>query len=73
MVIGDASTHYVALNPLPHCNAYYAYTTLYEHPQILKLASGTHTEWILNRDKKHNEIYQKVTKSCYKGKTLMNK
>ena len=42
-------------------------------PQILKLASGTHTEWILNRDKKHNEIYQKVTKSCYKDKTLMNK
>ena len=32
------------------------------HPQILKLASGTHTEWILNRDKKHNDIYQKVTK-----------
>ena len=24
------------------------------HPsQILKLASGTHTDWILNRDKKH--------------------
>ena len=34
----------------------------FHHPQILKLASGTHTEWILNRDKKHNEIYQKVTK-----------
>ena len=31
----------------------------FHHPQILKLASGTHTEWILNRDKKHNEIYQK--------------
>ena len=30
----------------------------FHHPQILKLASGTHTEWILNRDKKHNEIYQ---------------
>ena len=26
------------------------------HPQILKLASGTHTEWILSRDKIHNEI-----------------
>ena len=25
--------------------------------QILKLASGTHTEWILNRDEKHNDIY----------------
>ena len=34
----------------------------FHHLQILKLASGTHTEWILNRDKKHNEIYQKVIK-----------
>ena len=41
--------------------------------KILKLASGTHTEWILIRDKKHNEIHQKVTKKCYKGKILMNK
>ena len=32
------------------------------HPQILKLASGTHTEWTLNRDKNHNDIYQKLTK-----------
>ena len=24
----------------------------FHHPQNLKLASGTHTEWILNRDKK---------------------
>ena len=31
----------------------------FHHPQILKLASGTHTNWILNRDKKHDEIYQK--------------
>ena len=23
----------------------------FHHPQILKFASGTHTEWILNRDK----------------------
>ena len=34
----------------------------FHHPQILKLAYGTHTECILNRDKKHNEIYQKITK-----------
>ena len=34
----------------------------FHHPQVLKLAPGTHTEWILNRDKKHNEIYQKVSK-----------
>ena len=33
------------------------------HPQSLKLASGTHTEWILNKEKKHNEIYQKITKT----------
>ena len=31
MVIVDAFTHYVTLNQVPHCNAYYAYTTLYEH------------------------------------------
>ena len=34
----------------------------FHHPQILKLASGTHTKWILNRDKKPNKNYQKVTK-----------
>ena len=31
MVIVDAFTDYVALDPVPHCNAYYAFTTLYEH------------------------------------------
>ena len=31
MVIVDAFAHYVALNPVPHCNAYYSNTTLYEH------------------------------------------
>ena len=31
MVIVDAFTLYIALNPVPQCNAYYAYTTLYEH------------------------------------------
>ena len=39
-------------------------------PQILKLASGTHTEWILNRDKKHNEIYQKVTKKLLQRQNI---
>ena len=34
----------------------------FHRAQIFKLASGTHTEWILNSDKKHNKIYQKVTK-----------
>ena len=31
MVIVGVFTHYVALKPVPHCKAYYAYTTLYEH------------------------------------------
>ena len=30
MVIVDAFTHYVALNSVRHCNAYYAYTTHYK-------------------------------------------
>ena len=53
MVIVDAFTHYVALNPVPHCNAYYAYTTLYEHwitkfglPEIL--VTDNSTEFINN-------------------------
>ena len=48
MVIVDAFTHYVALNPVPHCNAYYAYTTHYEQwiakfglPEILVTDNGT--------------------------------
>ena len=48
MVIVDAFTHYVALNPVPHCNAYYANTTLYEQwiakcglPEILVTDNGT--------------------------------
>ena len=48
MVIVDAFTHYVGLNPVPHCNAYYAYKTLYEHwktklglREILVTDSGT--------------------------------
>ena len=48
MKIVDAFTYYVALNPIPHCNAYYAYTTLYEHwiakfglPEILVTDIGT--------------------------------
>ena len=40
------------------------------HPQFLKLASGTHTKWILNRDKKHNEIYQKETKKLLQRQNI---
>ena len=48
MVIVDAFTHYVALNQVPNCNAFYAYSTLYEHwiakfglPEILLTDNGT--------------------------------
>ena len=34
------------------------------------MASGTHTEWILNRDKKHNEIYQRVTKKLLQRQNI---
>ena len=53
MVIVDAFTLFVALNPVPHCNTYYAYTTLYEHwiskvglPEIL--VTDNDTEFINN-------------------------
>ena len=53
MLIVDAFTHYVRLNHVPHCNAYYAYTTLYERriakfglPEILFTDNGT--EFIIN-------------------------
>ena len=34
-----------------------------QHPQFLKLASGTHTEWFLNRKRNFKEIYQKIANS----------
>ena len=43
----------------------------FHHPQILKLAR-THTEWILNRDKKHKEIYQKITKKLLQRQNINN-
>ena len=42
----------------------------FHHPQILKLASGTHTEWILNRDKIQNEMYQKVTRKLLQRQNI---
>ena len=42
----------------------------FHHPQILKLAYGTHNEWILKRDKKHNEIYQKITKKLLQRQNI---
>ena len=44
MVIVDAFTYYVALNPVPHCNACYAYTTLYEHWIRFTRNTG-HRQW----------------------------
>ena len=44
----------------------------FHHPQILKQASGTHTEWILIRDKEHNEIYHKITKNLLKRQNINN-
>ena len=48
MVIVDTLRHYVALNPVPHCIAYHAYTTFYEYwiaefglPEILVTDNGT--------------------------------
>ena len=42
-----AFTHYVALNPVPHCNTYYSNTSLYKHwiamfglPKILVTDKG---------------------------------
>ena len=53
MVIVDVFTHNVALNPVPHSNAYYAYTSLHEHciakiglPEIHVTVNGT--EFIKN-------------------------
>ena len=53
MVIVDVFTHYVAPNPVPHCNAHYAYTTHHDHwiakfgyPETLVTDNGT--ELIIN-------------------------
>ena len=53
MILVDSFTHYVALNPVPQYNAYFAYTTLYDHliakfglPEILVTDNGT--EFIKN-------------------------
>ena len=41
MVVVDAFTH-VTLNPVPNCNPYYNYTTLYEH-WIVIIPNGQQT------------------------------
>ena len=42
---------------------------LFHHPQILKLASATH-RLDLNRDKKRNEIYHKITKKLLQRQNI---
>ena len=66
MVIVDEFTHYVTLNPVPHCNAYDVYTTLLcEHwiakfglPEILVTDNGT--EFISIKKSLHYAIYTKL-------------
>ena len=77
MVIVDAFTHYVAINPVPHCNAYYAYTTLYEHwiakfglPEILVTDNGT--EFINNEIITLCHLYNIKTQTTYISCTLTN-
>ena len=58
MVIVDAFTHYVAL--CTHYNAYYAYTTLYEH-WIAKFFLSE----ILVTDNGTEFINNEITTNCY--------
>ena len=39
-------------------------------PQILKIASGTHIEWILKRNKKYNDIHQKIAEKLIQRKDI---
>ena len=76
MVIFAEFTHFVALNPAPHCNAYYAYTTLYEQsiakfgpPENFAIENGTELIKneivshfiILNIDIEHRMLMDKRT------------
>ena len=45
----------------------------FHHPQVSKLASGTQTERVLNRDKKTMKFTRKQQKNCYKDKILIPK
>ena len=69
MVIAEAFTHYLAFNPVPHCNAYYAYRTLYEHwiakfviPEILVADNGN--EFINNEIIELCHLYKIKHKPC---------
>ena len=69
MVILETFTHYASLNPVPHCNAYYAYTTFSEHciakfglPEILVTDNGT--EFINNDITKLCHLYSNTFDKC---------
>ena len=73
MVIVDEFTHYVALNPVPHCNAYYAYKTLYEHSMAKfglpeKLVTDNGTEFTNNEIITFCHLYN----NKHKPRTLMH-
>ena len=66
VIVNQTKTQFVRTYPYTHDEDHF------HHPQSLKSASGTHTEWILKRDKKHNEIYQKVTKKLLQRQDINN-
>ena len=45
----------------------------FHHPQILKLASGTHIEWILNRNKNKMKFIKKLPKTITKTECSITK
>ena len=70
MVIVDAFTHYVATNPVPQCNAYHAYATLYEHrvakfglPEVFLTDNGTEFN--------NTKIYPQQIKTNNRKETLL--
>ena len=65
-IMFTASSHKISYNLPLHTHD----EDHFHHPQFPKLASGTHSEWILNRDKKHNEVYQKVTKKLLQRQNI---
>ena len=75
MVTVDVFTQYVALNPVPHGNAYYANATLYEHwiekfglPEILVTDNGT--EFINNETNTFCHLHNST--AHYKKPSLYN-
>ena len=66
VIVNQTKIQFVVTYPYTHDEGHF------HHSQILKLASGTHTKWILKRDKKHNKIYQKVTKKLLQRQNINN-